>query len=114
MNKKHKTVTLTINKEKVKVDAKLAPLIKELNKVGLATLSSCQDDDGSSYIIFDYEKIELISITNTPYPVALLRWSSSKPIKTDGALNLRSKVFGKNRQPETGKRIDLNKPVMNW
>jgi len=84
IKKTHKTNIIKIKGKNVQVDKKISGLIRELNKSGLHTLSSCeQDDDGCSYIIFDYKSIVLSSIVNTPFTVLLLKWKTGKKTKLD-------------------------------
>ena len=81
----HLTVPVKIGRKTVEVDEKIADLVFHLNKCGLKTLSSCQEDpDGNSYLVLDFEKIQLASVVNTPYPVLLLKWSKKRPKKFRG------------------------------
>lgn len=58
----HKTERVLLE---VDVDAKLAPLIKELNKVGLRTKYSCEGKPGeknSAYILIAFDECPYIRI----------------------------------------------------
>lgn len=96
MTPPHSTVPVKIGKKKVDIDEGISDLVYHLNKCGLATLSSCQQDpDGNSYLVFDYSHIRLASVVNTPHPVLLLKWrqSNRKQIHSDSDLSRLSEVI---------------------
>jgi len=96
----HKTNTIRIRRKFVQVDKEISELIYQLNKCGLRTLTSCQkDEDGNSYIVFDYEKIRLASVVNTPHPILLLKWrkNNKKRIHSDTQLSCMSDATQKTK-----------------
>lgn len=51
----HDNVIIEVSGKKIKVDRKIAPLVRELNRIGLVTIHSCQGgdkkhDSGRAYI----------------------------------------------------------------
>ena len=48
----HPTVTLAYFGETVEIDQEVAPLLQDVWRLGIPTLSSCQDDDGMVELMF--------------------------------------------------------------
>lgn len=52
--KKHETVTLHIDGDDVDIDAKIAPLIKNLSELGFRTLNSCEDNVPEGWVWIEF------------------------------------------------------------
>jgi hypothetical protein len=64
---KHQDTLLEINGHTFRADSPLAPLLKELNRVGLRTLFHCAGGLHDAYIVFDADCLTDIEINNNEY-----------------------------------------------